>query len=453
MTRMDALRNGGISRVLAVKNFRYYFAGLMVSVSGTWMQTTAQAWLVLQITDSPLSLAIVASLQFLPIMLLSLVGGAVADRFPRRMLMFWTQLLGATQAILLGTLTITGTVTIWHIYALAITLGIVNALNMPLRLAFVSELVPRELLPVAVALTASAQNLGRIVGPAIAGIAISAFGVGTSFYLNAASFSGILIALLLIDSTKLQRADVKPRGGVLGQIGESLAYARRQPSVLFLLISTAFVGLFGQNFTTMVPLIGIYLLNATPTEFGLLNSCLGLGSLLTALILTSRGGPSASRVLAAGSVFGLALIAISLSSHLWLSCTLFLVLGGAYVTHTTAVNTSMQMQAPPEMRGRFAAMTSFLSAGSSPIGQMLTGAIASGASVWIAIFFNGAMCCVGMVIAYAYLLKSRGMGATFDLSAAAATAPFVSGEPTLAPESEELERSAHTDSLIKRAAS
>jgi MFS family permease len=428
---MDALRNGGIARVLAVRNFRYYFAGLMVSVSGTWMQTTAQAWLVLQITDSPLSLAIVASLQFLPIMLLSLIGGAVADRFPRRMLMFWTQLLGATQAILLGTLTITDTVTIWHIYALAITLGIVNALNIPLRLAFVSELVPRELMPVAVTLTASAQNLGRIVGPAIGGIAIAAFGVGTSFYLNAASFSGILVALLLIDPTTLQRGDIKSRGGVLGQIGESLRYARRQPSVLFLLISTAFIGLFGQNFTTMVPLIGIYLLNASPAEFGLLNSCLGLGSLMTALVLTSRGVPSSSRLLAAGSVFGLALIAISLSSHLWLSCTLFLVLGGAYVTHTTAVNTSMQMQAPPEMRGRFAAMTSFLSAGSSPIGQMLTGAIASGASVWVAIFFNGAMCCVGIILAYAYLLKSRRAGVTFDFSAPAAATTIRTHEPAL----------------------
>ncbi len=441
MTRMDALRNGGIARVLAVRNFRYYFAGLMVSVSGTWMQTTAQAWLVLQITDSPLSLAIVASLQFLPIMLLSLIGGAVADRFPRRMLMFWTQLLGATQAILLGTLTITGTVTIWHIYALAITLGIVNALNIPLRLAFVSELVPRELMPVAVTLTASAQNLGRIVGPAIGGIAIAAFGVGTSFYLNAASFSGILVALLLIDPTTLQRSDIKSRGGVLGQIGESLSYARRQPSVLFLLISTAFIGLFGQNFTTMVPLIGIYLLNASPAEFGLLNSCLGLGSLMTALILTSRGVPSSFRLLAAGSVFGLALIAISLSSHLWLSCTLFLVLGGAYVTHTTAVNTSMQMQAPPDMRGRFAAMTSFLSAGSSPIGQMLTGAIASGASVWIAIFFNGIMCCAGIILAYAYLLKSRRAGVTFDFSAPAVIAPFVAGNQALALEGDKLDRS------------
>lgn len=444
MPRLDAFRIGGISRVLSIRNFRYYFAGLMVSVSGTWMQTTAQAWLVLQITDSPLALAIVASLQFLPIMLLSLIGGAVADRFPRRKLMFWTQFLGAAQAVLLGTLAITDTVTIWHIYALAITLGVVNALNMPLRLAFVSELVPRDLLPVAVTLTASAQNLGRIVGPALGGIAIAAFGVGASFYLNAMSFSGILVALLLIDPTQLQFSEVKPRGGVIGQIGESLSYARKQPSVLFLLISTAFIGLFGQNFTTMVPLIGVYLLNATPTEFGLLNSCLGIGSLMTALVLTSRGAPSVSRVLAAGSIFGLALVAISLSSALWLSCVLFLVVGGAYVTHTTAVNTSMQMQAPPDMRGRFAAMTSFLSAGSSPIGQMLTGAIASGASVWVAIFFNGAMCCVGMVLAYAYLLRSRGAGAIFDLGAPAAEPQAASSEPSLA---EKMDVLVQTDEL------
>lgn len=438
MPRMNSLRNGGISRALAVRNFRYYFAGLIVSVSGTWMQTTAQAWLVLQLTDSPLALASVASLQALPILLLSLVGGAVADRLPRHKLMFWTQLVGAMQAMLLGALAISGTVTVWHIYVLAVTLGIVNALNIPLRLAFVSELVPRDLLPVAVALTASAQNAGRIIGPAIGGVAIAVLGVGPTFYLNAASFLGILIALLLIDPAKLERAAVKPSRGVVGQIGESLDYARRQPSVLFLLIGTGFIGLFGQNFTTMVPLIAIYLVKATPAEFGLLNSCLGLGSLLTALVLTSRGVPSVSRLLAAGSVFGLVLIAISLTTELWLSCAMFLVLGSAYVTHTTSVNTSMQMQAPPDMRGRFAAMTSFLGAGSSPIGQLMTGAIASGVSVWSAILFNGAMCCAGIALAYAYLLKSRSEGAAFDLGAPAATVPITSDDPSLAVENGKL---------------
>ena len=173
----------GRRRAFAYRNFRIYFLGSLISVCGPWMQGTAQAWLVLQLTNSPIALATVTSLQFLPIMLLSLVGGAVADRLPRRRLMFTTQSLAACQAVLLGVLVLTNTVTIWHIYLLAITLGPINALDAPLRQSFVGELVPVETLPNAIALSAMSQNLGRIVGPAIGGLA-STYGVWASIMAN-----------------------------------------------------------------------------------------------------------------------------------------------------------------------------------------------------------------------------------------------------------------------------
>jgi MFS family permease len=415
MAGFDGLRNGGASRALRIRNYRVYFSGLMVSVSGTWMQTTAQAWLVLQLTHSPLALATVASLQFLPIMLFSLVGGALADRFPRRKVLFFTQAMAASQAILLGTLVLTNTVTIWHIYGLAITLGLINALDMPLRQSFVSELVPLDVLPSAVALNSMAQNLGRILGPALGGVVLAAFGVSTAFYLNALTFSGTLIALLLIDRSQMFMPKAKAKAGVFRDIGQGISYVRKQPSVLFLLIATAFTGMFGQNFTTVIPLVSEYLVKADAAQFGLLNSCLGSGSLLSAIVLTSRGAPSVMRILIAGSAFGLALVAVSFSTNLWLSCVLFAIVGCAYVTYTASVQTSMQMQAPPEMRGRFASMISLLSGGSSPIGQLLTGAIAGGVAVWVAIFFNGLMCCVGMALAYTYLLRNRRAGVVFNL--------------------------------------
>jgi MFS family permease len=191
-------RLAGRFPALRIRNFRIFFYGLLISVTGPWMQTTAQAWLVLKLTNSSLALATVASLQFLPIMLLALIGGAVADRFPRRKLMFFTQAFAAAQALVLGVLVATNTVTIWHVYCLALSLGVINALDTPLRQAFVSELVDLPSVPNAVALVSMIQNLGRIVGPAIGGVVIAIFGVGTAFLLNALTFAAILLALLLI---------------------------------------------------------------------------------------------------------------------------------------------------------------------------------------------------------------------------------------------------------------
>lgn len=412
--------DGGIARrfpALQTKGFRIFFSGLCISVSGPWMQTTAQAWLVLKLTGSSLSLATVTALQFTPIMLLALVGGAVADRFPRRKLMIVTQTLAALQALALGLLAGTGAVTITHVYLLAISLGIINALDAPLRQSFASELVPTPQLPNAIALVAMVQNLGRIVGPALGGVVIAALGVEAAFLVNAASFAAILYALLRLRSADIERKPVAGRRGMLGEIGESLVYARGVPTILLPLIATGFIGMFGQNFTTIIPLVATFLIHANAAEFGILNSCLGAGSFFAAFLMTARGEPGIRRILLSGLGFGIILIAISLSSSLWLSSALFFAVGAAAVTFSTSVTASMQIQSPPHMRGRFASMVHLLITGSSPLGALLTGAVAEASGVWAAVMLNGLLCCLGMTIAFTYWRRHDHAQNTIPLAA------------------------------------
>lgn len=418
-----------VPKALGIRNFRIHFTGSVISVPGTWMQMTAQAWLVLQLTNSPVALAIVTSLQFLPVFIFSLIGGALADRFPRRKLMFFTMAMGGLQAAVLGTLCVTGLVSIWHIYVMAVMLGIINALDAPLRQSFISELVPVAYLPNAIAMGSLAQNLGRIIGPALGGVVIAAFGVGVAYYVNALTFIAALIALSMLRSGELQPRKMARKQHLLLQVREGLSYARRTPTILFLLIATAFIGLFGQNFTTMVPLISTYLVHADAAAFGVLNSCLGAGSFLAALVMTTRGAPSTRRILLAGMAFGLVLVAISFSSILALSGVLFVAVGASAVTFSASVNTLLQLRAPPEMRGRLVSMISLLIP--SPIGPMLTGAAASAFGVGWAVLGNGILCCVGIMLAFAYMLSHRKTGTDFEY-APPTDVPTVTAPSTLA---------------------
>jgi MFS family permease len=401
-----------VPKALGIRNFRIHFTGSVISVPGTWMQMTAQAWLVLQLTNSPVALAIVTSLQFLPVFIFSLIGGALADRFPRRKLMFFTMAMGGLQAAVLGLLCVTGHINIWHIYVMAVSLGVINALDAPLRQSFISELVPVAYLPNAIAMGSLAQNVGRIIGPALGGIVIAALGVGVAYFINALTFVAALTALTMLRTDELQPRKMARKQHLLLQVREGLSYARRTPTILFLLIATAFIGMFGQNFTTMVPLISTYLVHADAAAFGVLNSCLGTGSFLAALIMTTRGAPSTRRILLAGICFGVVLVAISFSSVLAISGLLFVAVGASAVTFSASVNTLLQLRAPPEMRGRLVSMISLLIP--SPIGPMLTGAAASAFGVGWAVFGNGVLCCLGIILAYAYMLTHRRNGTSFE---------------------------------------
>jgi MFS family permease len=407
---------GQEARALRNRNFRIYFAGILVSLPGGWMQMTAQAWLVLKLSNSPLALATVASLQFAPIMIFSLLGGAIADRFPRRKLMFMTQSLAALQAVIMGTIVAHGQVSLWQIYLLAGVLGTINAIDQPLRVAFAGELVDARQLPNAIALSTMAQNLGRVVGPSVGGVALAVLGVSAVFFINAASFAGILCALVLLDGRLMHPTIRPPRRSMAGDIKEAVRYAYGHPSLFFLLLLTSFIGLFGQNFTTMVPLVAEYLVKASAAEFGLLNSFLGAGSFMAAFALSFLGAPTTRRILSAASAFCFFLVAISASSSIVLSSMLFACVGAAAVSFSTSVNTCIQLLSPPDMRGRLASMVTLLIVGSSPLGAFATGLLANTFNVGVAVCFNGIMCGVGVLVAVVYRRSIRKAGIVLEIS-------------------------------------
>lgn len=396
-------------RSLSTYNYRLYFFGQMVSLVGTWMQTTAQAWLVLRLTGSPQALGTVVTLQFLPITLFTLFGGVLADRLPKLRVLKVTQTLSLLQAAVLGTLVATGTVELWHVYVLALFLGTVNALDGPVRQSFVVELVGRDQLVNAVALNSSIFNVARIIGPAVAGITIGVVGLSTAFYLNAVSYIGVLAAYFAMDLARLHAAQGgRGRGNVFKQVGEGLRYSWRTPPVLLIFILIGFIGTFGYNFTVIVPLVAEFVLKVGPGKFGILTSCMGFGSLASALLLAGLGRAS-SKVLWAGCVsFVLVFAAIAVSHSYAITCGLLVLLGFVGVAFSTTLNTNLQIMVPDELRGRVMSIFFLLFAGSTPIGGYLTGALSEVIGVPHTLLVEAALCGVGVAVAAGYRLAQRG---------------------------------------------
>src|SRR5438067_12604464 len=293
------------------RNFRLFWFGQMISLMGTWMQTIGQAWLVLQLTHSAWLLGIVGALQFLPVMLLSLFGGVLADRLPKRTVLLFTQSFALLQAAVLWILVATGQVQIWHVMVLASLLGLTNSLDMPTRQAFVVEMVGREDLPNAIALNSSLFNMARVLGPGLGGLIIAWLGVAPLFLLNAISFIPVIVGIALIDMKQLH-AVVKPsdlvkdapRKGTLQSLREGLAYVVRTPSILLVIAIVGVVALFGINFNVVLPLFATDVLHMGPEGFGFISSAFGLGSLVSAFWLAwSNQKPSIRYLLLSGFAF------------------------------------------------------------------------------------------------------------------------------------------------------
>ena len=267
------------------RNFRLFWFGQMISLMGTWMQTIGQAWLVLQLTHSAWLLGIVGALQFLPVMLLSLFGGVLADRLPKRTVLLFTQSFAMLQAAVLWILVATGEVRLWHVLVLATLLGLTNSIDMPTRQAFVVEMVGREDLPNAIALNSSLFNLARIVGPGIGGLIIAWAGVAPLFLLNAISFIPVIIGLALIDLRGLYarkehivggKGASAPRQSTMQSLREGLAYVVNTPSIFLIITVIGIVSLFGINFNVVLPLFATNVLNVGAEGFGFISSAFGL---------------------------------------------------------------------------------------------------------------------------------------------------------------------------------
>ncbi len=368
---------------LRQRNFRLYWFGQMISLMGTWMQTIGQAWLVLELTHSAWQLGLVGALQFLPVLLFSIFGGVLADRWPKRRVLLITQAVASIQAFLLWILTITGSVQPWHIYILALVLGLTNSLDQPTRAAFAVEMVGREDLPNAVALTFSLQNLTRIVGPGVAGIVIATLGTPPLFLLNALSFLAVIVALALIDSQKLHVQALPTDGTGARQsswqsLREGIEYARKTAAVALIIIVAGLVLLFGANFDVLLPLFATDVLHVGARGFGFLSAAIGIGSLIAALWLAwSNHPPTLRRILIGMLIFCGLEVLFALSSSYLLSLLLIASIGATETLFGTLTITMLQTVPPDHLRGRVASIYILFFTGSAPLGFLLAGWLSS----------------------------------------------------------------------------
>jgi len=402
---------------LRVRNFRLFWFGQLISLSGTWMQSIGQVWLVLTLTQSPFAVGTVTTLQFLPITLLVLFGGVFADRVPKRRFLIGTQTAAMLQALALGLLVTTGLVRIWHIYVLALALGVNNAFDNPTRQAFVPEMVGKDLLTNAVPLNSTLFNAARIVGPAIGGITIATVGIDGTFYLNAASFIPVIIALLMMRPAEFFPAE-KGQGRMFAQLREGINFAFHTPEVLLILMVMAFVGTFGYNFSTALPLLAKFVLHVGSVGFGVMTAVLGVGSLLAALAIAYTRRAGERQILLGGGVFSLLLILVGLSHWFALTLPLLVVLGFAAIIFSASANTRLQLLAPGHLRGRIMSLYVLLFAGTTPIGAFLLGNTAERIGVQKAVVLFGAISALGVGLSVLYRARHMSRGEGVDAPAA-----------------------------------
>ncbi len=389
-------------RALHNRNYRLFWTAQIVSLSGTWMQTTAQAWLVLKITGSPLSLGTVTMLQFLPVTLLTLYGGVLADRLPKRKALVFTQGAAMIQAFIFGGLVAAGVVQLWHIYILATIQGMISAIDNPTRQAFVMELVGRDELLNAVALNSTAFNAARIVGPSLAGVIIDQIDIAPTLILNAASFIPVIMALLRMDATQFHLNTTAPHGTAAQRLKEGISYAWHTPVILSIFIVVMFVGMFGYNFSLVLPLLAEFVLHTSATGFGSLGSFLGLGSLIGAIMTAYSGQAAMRRLLAGAGAFSLLLGALALSREFLLSAGLLALLGFSGITFATSSNTLLQLTSPDALRGRIMSVYVLLFVGSTPFGSFVIGMLSDTLGVQAALLICAALCLTGVVTAAIY---------------------------------------------------
>jgi MFS family permease len=360
-----------------VRNYRLYASGAVVSNVGTWMQRVAQDWLVLQLTaNSGTALGITTGLQFLPILLLSPYAGLVADRFPKRRLLQVTQLMLAAPALVLGLLAVTGVAQEWHVYVLATIFGIGSAFDAPARQSFVSEIVGPEDLTNAVGLNSASFNLGRMIGPALAGLLIAAFGsgvpaTGAVILLNALSYGAVIASLQRMRQRELHPA--KPAERHQGMIADGVRYTLARPDLMLIMIIVFFAGTFGLNFQLTSALMATEVFDKGAGEYGILGSTLAIGSLAGALLAARRVRVRNRLVVLAAVAFGLSEIVAGLLPS-YLAFALWTpVIGIASLTMITSANATLQMRVAPAMRGRVMALYMMVFMGGTPIGSPIVG--------------------------------------------------------------------------------
>ncbi len=367
----------GVFRSLRGFNYRVWAAGAFVSNIGTWVQRTGQDWLVFtQLTDhDAFAVSLVMALQFGPQLLLLPLTGYAADHFNQRRLLVATQTTMGALALILGLLTVTGAVELWHVYVFAFLFGSAAAFDAPVRQTFVAELVGEKDLHNAVALNSTSFNAARMIGPAIAGLTIAAVGTGWAFLLNGASFVAVLVSLAF-----LRLGDLRPTARAhrtLGGFTEGFRYVWRRPDLMAMLVMLFLVGTFGLNFPIFISTMAIGVFHADAQGFGLLSSCMAIGTVAGALWNAGRAQPRFSLLLNGAAIFGVGCTLAALSPGYWFFAAALVVTGMAAMTFTNTSNSLMQLTTERAMRGRVMALRIGIALGGTPIGAPIVGWVAN----------------------------------------------------------------------------
>lgn len=371
MTRVRRLGRDTF-RSLHNRNYRLYFIGQTVSVSGTWMQQLAQVWLILELTDrNGTAVGLVTAFQFLPMLLFGSWGGVLADRFDKRKLLFGTQVAAGILALVLGVIVSVGAAAVWNVYLLSVLLGFVNVIDNPARQTFVLEMVGREDLPNAVSLNSVVMNSSRVVGPAIGATLIEFFGLAPCFYINAASYVAVITALSMMDTSLLLRLPRVERAK--GQIREGLRYAWSERLVRTPLLMMAVIGTLAFNFQVVIPLIATKTFDTGIGGTGALLSMMGAGAVLGGLSVASRRGVSYRRLITLAMIMGVSILAAAAAPTLATEFVAIFAMGATVFAFIATANTTIQLIAAPEMRGRVMALYAIAFLGSTPIGGPIVG--------------------------------------------------------------------------------
>jgi MFS family permease len=370
---MDAVRRFGRQTFssLRIRNYRLYFIGQGISLSGTWMQTIGQGLLVLRLTGSGTELGVVTALQTLPILLFGPLGGVIADRFPKRQVLYATQAAAGILALILGVLVATGEIRLWMLYILAIGLGLVNTVDNPTRQTFVLEMVGKDSLANAVSLNSTEINLARVLGPSLAGVLVSLVGLSACFLVNGVSYFAVIAVLARMRPEELQPAPRVPRAK--GQIWEGFRYVRSSPVLLNVLLMMAIIGTFTYEFTVSLPLFAEFTFGKGVAGYAALTASMGAGAVVGGIVTASRRRNAPSMLVLSALCFGVTVLLAAVSPTLQVAMAAFVLVGFFSITFTSLGNVTLQLASAPEMRGRVMALWTMAFLGTTPIGGPIVG--------------------------------------------------------------------------------
>ncbi|WP_432076092.1 MFS transporter [Streptomyces wuyuanensis] len=409
----DAPAGKGTFSSLKVRNYRLFFTGAIVSNTGTWMARITQDWLVLSLTGSSAAVGITTALQFLPMLLFGLYGGVVADRYPKRRLLLFSQGALGLCGLALAVLTLSGEIRVWHVYLVAFLLGMVTVVDNPTRQSFVSEMVGPGQLRNAVSLNSANFQSARLVGPAVAGVLITAVGSGWAFLLNGLSFLAPIAGLLLMRPAELHRTERVPRGK--GQLREGLKYVAGRPELIWPIVLVGFIGTFAFNFPIWLTAFADKVFHAGAGTYGLFNTLMAAGSLAGALLSARRGSSRLRMLLGAAALFGVLEIAAALSPSFWVFAMLLVPIGMVGLTVNVTANSSVQMATDPVMRGRVMSLYMMVFVGGTPLGAPIVGWLTDTYGVRVGMAAGGAVAVIAAATIGLILVRAGGMRLKVDL--------------------------------------